>query len=166
MHWFRPPCGCRKGLWFYERRKGELREAIEHLDGDLRELKKQRTQTAKHLPLGQLPEEKRFHQLAPIRKQFIDTIPMIAYRAETAMATVLRETLAHPDEARPLLRDIFTTPADLIPDEHNQTLTVRLHSLSNAKFNRAAHRLANQLNQTETEYPGSPLRLQYELVSD
>ena len=150
----------------YERRKGELREAIEHLDADLHKLKQQRTQTTKHLPLGQLPEEERFHQLAPIRKQFIDTIRMIAYRAETAMAAVLRETLAHPDEARPLLRDIFTTPADLIPDENNQTLTVRLHSLSNANFNRAARRLADQLNQTETEYPGTSLRLQYELVSD
>jgi hypothetical protein len=35
---------------------------------------------------------------------------MIAYRAETAMANSLREHLKRPDEARRLLRALYTTP--------------------------------------------------------
>ena len=40
---------------------------------------------------------------------------MIAYRAETAMANLLRETLTRPDEVRSLLRAIYCGEADLIP---------------------------------------------------
>jgi len=36
-------------------------------------------------------------------KHFIDTIKMIAYRAETALANLLRETISRSDEVRSLL---------------------------------------------------------------
>jgi hypothetical protein len=55
---------------------------------------------------------------------------MVAYRAETAMANVLRESLTRPDEARTLLCAIYKTEADLVPDYKNKTLTVRLHHLA------------------------------------
>ena len=52
---------------------------------------------------------------------------MIAYRAETAMANLLRETLTRSDEVRSLLRAIYSSEADLIPDHEqggvNNTLT-------------------------------------------
>jgi hypothetical protein len=49
------------------------------------------------------PEEARFRQLSTQSKPLVDTIKMIAYRAETAMANGLREHLTRPDEARRLL---------------------------------------------------------------
>ena len=116
--------------------------------------------------MGQLPQEDRFEQLAPTRKQLVDTIKLIAYRAETAMASVVRETLAHRDEARALLQEIYRTDADLIPDEQTQTLTVRLHHLANPLSDKAARALAEHLNATDTVYPGTRLHLRYELVSE
>ncbi|MGR3178503.1 MAG: putative transposase, partial [Candidatus Anammoxibacter sp.] len=98
-------------------------------------------------------------------KHFIDTIKMIAYRAETAMVTILRESLARTDDARSLLREIFTLEADIIPDEEDQTLTFRLHHLTNRLSDKAALHLADYLNKTETIYPGTNMRLVYELVS-
>jgi hypothetical protein len=65
-----------------------------------------------------------------------------------------------------LLREIFATEADLLPDEAAGTLTVRLHHLANRSSDEVARYLAEQLNATESEYPGTNLRLVYKLVSD
>ena len=46
------------------------------------------------------------HRLAPSRMPLVDTVKMIAYRAETAMRSVVREALARGDDARSLLRDL------------------------------------------------------------
>lgn len=150
----------------YERQKGELVEQIEQLQAGLNTLKAKRKDTPTHLPLSHLPADAQFAQLAGTRKQLIDMIKMVAYRAETAMASVVREQLSHRDEARALVRQICRTSADLLPDEHGHTLTVRLHHLGNAMSDRAAQALADELNATETQYPGTNLRLRYELVSN
>ena len=143
-----------------------LAEAIELLQHDLEELKAQRKQTPKHIRYSQLPKPDQFRARAPTRKHFLDTIKMIACRAETAMADILREHLAHPDETRTLLRELFTTDADLFPNETEGTLTVRLHHLANPLSDRAIRALAEQLNNSETLYPGTNLRLIFTLVSD
>lgn len=149
----------------HERKKGELSEQIEQLQADVDRLKAKRKETPKHLPLGQLPPEDQFQQLAGTRKQLIDTIKMVAYRAETAMASVVRDKLKHRDHARALVREICRTSADILPDEQARTLTIRLHHLGNPLSDRAAQALAHELNATETDYPGTTLRLRYELVS-
>ena len=150
----------------YEQGQGRLQEEVTLLEKDLEALKAQRKQTPQHLRLVDLPEAERFVPLAPTRKLFLDTIKMIAYRAETALARLLRERMARSDDARTLLREIFTTEADLIPDEADGTLTVRLHHLTNRASDEAARILAEHLNLTETVYPGTNLRLVYKLVSD
>lgn len=45
-------------------------------------------------------------------------------------------------------------------------MTVRLHHLTNRASDEATRSLAAQLNATETVYPGTNLRLVYELVPD
>lgn len=158
--------GNEKKLADYERKKAALRDDIEFLEHDLAQLKTQRRETAHYIALGDLPEPDRFAQLAPVRKQLIDTIRMIAYRAETALALILRDGLARTVDARSLLREIFTTEADLIPNDQDQTLTVCLHHLTNSHSDQAARHLATHLNATETLYPGTNLRLIFKLVSD
>ena len=109
---------------------------------------------------------RRLRRIAPARKHFLDTIKMIAYRAETAMMLDIREFLARPDDARALLRELFTATADILPDSNAQTLTVRLHHLANPLSTQAAAHLAQLLNQTETHHPATNHRLRYELVSN
>jgi len=125
----------------YERRKGELQEQIQHLDVELDELKQQRKQTDHHIPVQSLPEEERFTRLRTERKHFLDTIKMIAYRAETSLVSVLREHLARSDDARTLVRQIFETEADLLPDRTNKTLTVRIHHLTQAAHDQVLEKL-------------------------
>ena len=97
----------------WQRRKAVLREEIEHLEQELQELRGKIKQTPKHIEWQELPEEQKFQRLAPSRKQLMDTVRLIAYRAETALVSVVREKLARGDDARSLLRDLFRTEADL-----------------------------------------------------
>jgi hypothetical protein len=90
-------------------------------------------------------------------------VKLVAYRAETALAMIVREELTHVDEARGLLRDLFRSDADLSPDEAAGTLEVRLHTLANPRSSRAIQHLLQHLNAAEFTYPGTRLRMTYTL---
>ena len=147
----------------WEREKGDLQEEIEQLEHELTVLKERMQSTPKHLEWDDLPEGEKFERLAPSRKRLTDTVKLVAYRAETAMATIVREELSHADEARALLRDLFRSDADLYPDEAAGVLEVRLHTLANPRSNRAVQHLLDHLNAAEFVYPGTTLRLTYTL---
>jgi hypothetical protein len=61
---------------------------------EIASLQQQRKQTEHHIAVKSLPEEERFTRLRTERKHFLDTIKMIAYRAETSLVSILREHLA------------------------------------------------------------------------
>ena len=147
-------------------KQAQLREEIENLDRDIELLKLQRKQTPHHIAVKDLPESERFSRLLTERKHFVDTIKLIAYRAETAMATLLRGTLNRTDDARALLRQIYNTEIDLLPDLSAKTLTVKLHHLSQAAHDDAVRHLCVQLNATETLFPDSDLKLVFVLGAD
>jgi hypothetical protein len=149
----------------YERHKGELQEQIQHLDVEIEGLKQQRKQTAHHIPVQSLPEDERFTRLRTERKHFLDTIKMIAYRAETSLVSILREHLARSDDARTLIRQIFETEADLIPDAKKKTLTVRIHHLTQAAHDQVLEKLCSALNETQTIFPGTELALIFKIGS-
>jgi transposase-like protein len=147
------------------RKKADLQERIEQLQAQLDTLKTERKATEHHIAFEQLPEPQRFRQLSTQSKHLIDTIKMIAYRAETAMANILGEHLSHRDDTRALLRALYATEADLLPDDNARTLTVRLHHLPNEYFNAAIRKLCDELNATETLFPRTDLRLVLKLGS-
>jgi len=149
----------------FQQRKGQLQEEIQVLDMGIDNLKQLRKKTEHHIPAKSLPEEDRFTRLRTERKHFIDTLKMIAYRAETSMASLLREHLARGDDARALLRQIFVTEADLTPDLAANTLTVRLHHLTQTAHDQAIEKLLAELTATQTVFPGTNLTLVFELGS-
>lgn len=69
------------------------------------------------------------------------------------------------DDAHALLRQIFNTEADLIPNLEANTLTVRLHHLTQAAHDQAIERLLDALNDTRTTFPGTALTLVFKLGS-
>jgi len=147
----------------YQIKKAQLQEQIENLNRDIEQLKLQRKQTPHHIPVKDLPESERFSRLLTERKHFVDTIKLLAYRAETSMASLLRDKLNRTDDARALLRHIYDTEVDLIPDLQTKTLTVRLHHLTQSAHDHAVRYLCDQLNATETFFPDTDLKLVYEL---
>jgi len=149
----------------YQQQKGQLQEHIQHLDLEIENLKLLRKQTSHHIPVKSLPEQDRFTRLRTERKHFVDTIKMIAYRAETCLASLLREHLARSNDARSLLRQIFNNEVDLVPDFAANTLTVRLHHLAQAAHDQAIAKLCSALNETQTVFPGTNLKLIFEIGS-
>jgi hypothetical protein len=147
----------------FTQKKAALQEDIESLQAMVIELKASRKATSRHIAIKDLPEDQRFKQLSTHSKHFVDAIKMVAYRAETAMANVLRESLTRPDEARTLLCAIYKTEADLVPDYKNKTLTVRLHHLAQQRSDDAAALLCAELNETQTVFPRTDLRMVFEI---
>jgi hypothetical protein len=150
----------------WAKRKAEVVEAIEQLEKELTDVNDELKKTPSHLKWDELPETERFERLAPSRKQLVDTVKMIAYRAETAMASIVRETLARTDDGRSLLRDLFRSEADLFPDLEHRLLRVQVHPMSNPRSNRAIAHLLQHLNAAEFTYPGTNLQLVYSLAID
>ena len=147
-------------------RKQALQEEIQQQEVRVAELKKQRREQDRKIPFSKLPEADRFAQLSHRSKHFIDTLKITAYRAETALVHILREKIQahHQDDARSLARQIFKTEANLIPDPQAKTLTVEIHGLSTPRDEVALEHLCAELTATETNYPGTELRLIYRKV--
>ena len=149
-------------MWITE--KAQVVEEIEYHEYQINGIKLKIKETPEHHDWHELPESEKFKRLPPSRKRLTDTIKMIAYRAETAMANIVREKFARKDNARALLVSMFQTDADILPDVDSGTLTVRLHQMSSQRENEAVMHLLKTLNETETNYPGTRLRLMYEMV--
>jgi prepilin-type processing-associated H-X9-DG protein len=147
-----------------ERKKGDLQHSIENRRLHIEQLKTQRKALHKHVPIKELSEDQRFSQLRLEKKHFIDTIKLIAYRAETAMAQIAREQMHRIEDARALMRQLYRTEADLIPDQENKTLTVRLHPLTANVHDQAIRHLCDELNASETLFPATDMRLVYEII--
>ena len=148
----------------WETRKQALKEQVESLEQELNAAKQKRKETAHHVKWDDLPEQSKFEKLSPSRKHLTDTVKMIAYRAETAMTIIVRESLSREDDGRSLIRDLMRTSADLSPDLESGELRVAVHPMSNPRSNRAVSELLTALNATETNYPGTTLKLKYSLL--
>lgn len=146
--------------------KADLHEAVTLLQAEIDELKVQRKGTPRHIPLGELPEGERFKGLAKGTKQLLDTAKMVAYRAETAMVQVVRERMSRTDDARSFLRSLYATEVDLHPDYAANVLLVKVHTQANRSADEALSHLCREMTETETRFPGTDLRLVYELVTD
>ena len=120
--------------------------------------------TPHHLEWDEFPEDAKFERLAPSRKRLTDTVKLVAYRAETALSNLLRDSLTREDDSRSLIRDLFRSDADITPHCKNKVLEVRIHTLANPRSNRAIQHLLDQLNNAQCTYPGTDFRLQYILA--
>ncbi len=149
----------------YETQKQALQEEVESMEQMLEELKVCRRETPQHVMLSDLPEEDQFRKLGMKSKYFIDTIKLIAYRAETTMVNIARQTMSHLEEARSLVRSLYMTEADILPDHEAKKLTVRLHQPATRCSAITIENLCQELNATNTKFPGTDFRLIYELVS-
>jgi len=137
-----------------------LLEQIEKHQQTEQQIEYERSKIPARIQLKDMPVQTRYNKLKQESKMLMNIIKMICYRAETAVANELAAYLLHAkDEKRMLVKQIIQNNADLLPDYENKTLTVVLHTLSAPRFNYAAAKLAEMLNQTETFFPGTDLQL-------
>jgi hypothetical protein len=95
-------------------------------------------------------------------KLITHAVKMAAFNAETTLARALHGNYARAaGEAYALIREALHASGDIIPGAG--TLTIRLDPLSAPRRTRAAAAICDQLNATQTRYPGTQLVLRYEV---
>jgi len=115
-----------------------------------------RKSTPKKVTIGSLPEAERPTQLLPMAKILTDTVKMIAYRAETALVGLLRKHLNKEDEARALVRELLVSSADLLHNDKENTLTVRIHRMACPAHDKAISLLLADLKKV-ADHPWSEI---------
>jgi uncharacterized small protein (DUF1192 family) len=93
----------------YEHTKSELQQQIGLLQQEIQQLKDNRKNVARHITVKELPPEEQFDRLRVASKHLVDTIKMIAYRAETALASTIKEYLADKEDARMMIKRVCTS---------------------------------------------------------
>ena len=143
---------------------GDLVAGVGILDEELEALKEQRKDLPRHVRAGDLPENQRLDALPVARRLFLDVIRMICYRAETRMMPFVIEAQGKKSNARKLLAALMTADANILPDPENSILRIQILGLASNAADQALLPLIDELNQTETVYPGTSLRLVYEMA--
>ena len=136
------------------------------LAAELDQLKQQRAHTLTHVRAGDLPEQDKLDALPVGGRLFLDLVRMIAYRAETRMMAPVITTQGKKPNARRLLRALLTSDANIIPQPAKRILRIQLLGLGSDACDRMLAPLVEELNATRTIYPGTDLRLVYELAGD
>ncbi len=144
----------------------QIREELQILETKQMELKQERKQYPYHIKVKEMEEEVRYNKLDIESKLLQNVIKMICYRAETNFALLVSTDYKKKlNEMRALVKSIINTKANIIPDYENKTLTIELYSLSNPRDNKAVTNILDLLNDSETLFPGTDLRLIYKFAT-
>ena len=147
-------------------KSANLIEKINGYTDEIKVLLSKRKDQASRISIAEMPPQQRYNKLMIESKKLKNAIIMVVYRAESALYNTMSEFYKSTEkEGRVILKEIFTSDADMIPDYKNRTLTIKLHSLSTPRANQAVIDLCDLLNQTETHFPLTNLKLVYETVA-
>jgi transposase len=139
--------------------QGKLGQQICQAMQRVQQLEAQRAAVPRRVAVQAVSEEP-VVKLAPERKHLTNLIKMVAYQAESDL---LRAVAPHyrrvEEEGRTLIQSALAGAADL--EVTATELRVTLAPLSSAHRTRAIAALCEELNRTETVFPGSRLRLRY-----
>jgi transposase len=124
-------------------------------------LEKQRASVPTRVPVQQVTEGEVI-KLSVERKHITDLLKMVAYQAE---GDLLRLATPHfrraEDEGRTLIQNVLATPGDI--EVTDTELRVSLEPLSSPHKANALVALCDHLNATRTAFPGSRLRLCFDV---
>ncbi len=139
--------------------QGKLAQKLWTAGQRLLRLEKRRASVPRRVPVQKTSEEP-IVKLAPERKHLTNLIKMVAYQAESVL---LRMVASHyrrvNDEGRTLIQSALASAADI--KVADRELRVTLAPMSSAHRARAIAALCEELNRTETIFPGSRLLLSY-----
>ena len=138
----------------------DIRTADRHLEG----LRTARRESGRKMRAGDLSAEDRLQALTTPMRDLFDALRMIVCRAETRLAAALAPGLSRPETARTLVKAMLCGDASIVPDPSAGTLTVRLLHQARRGHDLALAPLLEELNRTRTLYPGTSLRLVYEIL--
>jgi len=138
---------------------------IEGLQMQETELKTLYEKTPQKVPLKDTLRNEVVHRLKREKKHLTDLLKMVAYQAETDLLGLIRADYARADdEGRTLIQCALKSTGDLEVTE--KELRVTLHPLSSPHRSRVIRTLCEKLNATHATFPGSRLRLVYDVKKE
>ena len=138
---------------------GKLGQKIWNAWQRIEQLEKRRAAIPRRVPVQSITDQP-VVKLAPERKHLTNLIKMLAYQAESDLLRLVAPHYRRAgQEGRTLLQAALASAADL--QVNDTELRVILLPQSSPHRTRAIAALCEQLNQTKTLFPGSPLRLHY-----
>jgi transposase len=124
-------------------------------------LEKRRNSVPTRVPVKELTEGE-VVKLRIERKHITDLVKMVAYQAEGDLVRLVSPHYRRAeDEGRTLIQSALTLAGDITPD--GDELRVALEPLSSPHRTHALAALCEKLNETRTRFPGSRLRLRFEV---
>ena len=140
-----------------------IRAEIGTLDAERDALKLRRGEVPTHIRVADLGEGEMRDALPSGERLLLDVIRMIAYRAETRMMPAVAAAQGSKRRPRRPLAELFRSEADIIPDPENGVLRVRILGTARNAGDAAIAGLLDELTRTGTVFPGTGLRMVYEL---
>jgi hypothetical protein len=140
---------------------GKLGKQLRNVRAHLSRLLNQRRDAPKRVEVREV-NDRALVKLATERKHLTDIIKMVAYQAESDLVALLRPHYARVDqEGRTLLHELFATAGDIHVSDSE--LTITLAPLSSPHRTHAAQALCEVLNKAATIFPGSRLRMRFNM---
>jgi transposase len=135
-----------------------LVESLEDARRLVKALETKREQVPTTVPIGEIKDE--VVRLPSARKRFSDALKMLAYQVETDLTRGVAPHFARSlHEGRTLISAALQSSADIEPVAGELHVTLAAQSSRNRSI--ALARLCRELNDTETLFPGTSLRLRY-----
>ena len=139
--------------------QGKLSAKIAQALQRVEQLKARRDAMPRRVPVQATTQEP-IVKLAPERKHLTNLVKMVAYQAESDLFRLIAPHYPRAqDEGRTLTLSALASAADL--EVTDKELRVTLAPLSSPHRTRAIAALCEELNATQTVFPGSRLRLRY-----
>ena len=151
--------GQRPSMRGFKIAQGKLGQKICNAVQRFVQLEKRRATVPRRVPVQKTTDEP-IVKLAPERKHLTNLIKMVAYQAESALLRIVASHYRRVnEEGRTLIQSALDSAADI--EVTHRELRVTLAPMSSAHRTRAIAALCEELNRTETIFPGSRLRLTY-----
>jgi hypothetical protein len=152
------------GKWL----KNELKmnEEIKEMEEEIEKLVDKRKKIPCKIPISQMPETTRYNRLHQESKTLQNIIKMICYRAETALASKLTPHYKRAEhEIRALVKSITQTTINMEVDHQKELLTITLYPLSNQRSVEAVRNICDTVNEMQTIYPGTNLKMYFKVLN-
>ena len=127
-----------------QQRVSEIRESIKRLNI-------QHRQMPKKIPASELGDNRAREILCQEKKMLVDSLKLLAYNAEEWLLDILAKKYNDSRDFRRVLLLIMKQPGTI--QRIDDRIVVRLHSLHNPRYQRAAEYLCEEINQMKISAP-------------
>jgi hypothetical protein len=139
-----------------------LKTQIKRIERQINAIEDQIRELPDKVKIKEVLDKDKIVRLETEKKRLTDAIKMACYRAETQMYEAVGHHAAFArnfDEGRSFLQRVFHQPADIIPNQDEDQLVVRFHTMSTQRENSALKKICDVVNEEKLSYPGTNLKL-------